>query len=86
MNLYELMNQLPTELYAKIMYGSGIISPEAKIMKEFHSNIFIEYEKLKYRKNKKSYISHLVDLGYLKENMEQVVTLEYLYLIGYYED
>jgi len=86
MNLYELMNQLPIELYAKIMYGSGVISPEAKIIKEFNSNIFIDYERLKYRKYKKSYISHLVDLGYLKENREQVVTLEYLYLIGYYEE
>jgi hypothetical protein len=64
-----LFNNLPLELKIKIMYKSGLISNEAKIIKEFNETLYIKKKDWVYTGNQAlpySYIDHLVNIGELK--------------------
>jgi hypothetical protein len=83
------MQSLPIELYAKIMYSSGVISPEAKLIKEMDKNLIIDYDRIVYMEGGKSYVKHLVNMGILKSEFsydEDIDTLygfiDYIYFIG----
>jgi len=79
MSLVKLMNELPIELYAKIMYGSGLISPEANIIKEMIDTLIIQYDQVEYMFPQKSFVNHLVEMCVLHPNYDFIT---YIYFIS----
>ncbi len=73
------MYELPYELYCKIMYSSGVISLEAKIIKELDKNLIIPFDSVVYMHGGISYVRHLKNLGILKTNYDYI---QYIYIIG----
>jgi len=79
MTLVKLMNDLPIELYAKIMYGSGICSPEAQLIKQMIENLIISYDNVEYMFPEKSFVNHLVEMCVLHPNYDFI---NYIYFIS----
>jgi len=79
MSLLQKMNELPIELYAKIMYGSGLISPEANIIKEMIDTLIIQYDQVEYMFPQKSFVKHLIEMCVLHENYDFIT---YIYFIS----
>jgi len=79
MTLLQKMNELPIELYAKIMYGSGLISPEANIIKEMIDTLIIQYDQVEYMFPQKSFVNHLVEMCVLHPNYDFIT---YIYFIS----
>jgi len=79
MSLIQKMSQLPIELYAKIVYGSGLISPEANIIKEMIDTLIIQYEQVEYMHPEKSFVNHLVAMCVLHPNYDFI---SYIYIIS----
>ncbi len=74
------MKNLPLELYVKIMYKSGLCSPEAQLIKNMNNRLFIPYENVIWMHGGKSYINHLTEMGILKKHYHSYI--EYMYIIG----
>ncbi len=79
MSLVKLMSELPIEIYAKIMYGSGICSPEAQLIKDMIDNLIIQYEQVEYMFPQKSFVKHLIEMCVLHENYDFIT---YIYFIS----
>ena len=79
MSLVKLMSELPIELYAKIMYGSGQISPEAQLIKDMLDNLIISYDNVEYMFPKKSFVKHLIEMCVLHPNYDFIT---YIYFIS----
>jgi len=79
MSLLQKMNELPIELYAKIMYGSGLISPEAQLIKDLFDNLIISYDQVEYMFPEKSFVKHLIEMSVLHENYDFIT---YIYFIS----
>jgi len=79
MSLVKLMSELPIEIYAKIMYGSGVCSPEANIIKEMIDTLIIQYEQVEYMFPQKSFVNHLVEMCVLHPNYDFI---SYIYIIS----
>ena len=78
------MHDLPLEIYSKIMYKSGLCSPEAQLIKDMMNNLIIPYENVIWIYEGKSYINHLIDMGVLRESIQiyGYGSIEYIYFIG----
>ena len=74
------MKNLPLELYVKIMYKSGLCSPEAQLIKDMNNRLFIPYENVVWMHGGKSYINHLIDMGVLSQHYNRFI--EYLFIVG----
>jgi len=79
MSLVKLMSELPIELYIKIMYGSGLISPEAQLIKDLFDNLIISYDQVEYMFPEKSFVKHLTELCVLHPNYDFIT---YIYFIS----
>jgi len=79
MSLVKLMSELPIEIYAKIMYGSGVCSPEANIIKEMIDTLIIQYDQVEYMFPQKSFVNHLVEMCVLHPNYDFIT---YIYFIS----
>jgi len=79
MSLVKLMSELPIELYIKIMYGSGLISPEAQLIKDLFDNLIISYDQVEYMWPEKSFVKHLIEMCVLHENYDFIT---YIYFIS----
>ena len=73
------MNDLPIELYAKIMYGSGVCSPEAQLIKDMIDNLIISYDQVEYMFTEKTFVNHLVEMCVLNTNYDFI---NYIYFIS----
>lgn len=73
------MADLPIELYAKIMYGSGICSPEAQLIKFMNYQLIIPFDRVEWMVDGKSYVRHLVEMGVLQTNFDYI---DYIYIVG----
>jgi len=82
--LVKHMKYLPLELYVKIMYKSGLCSPEAQLIKDMMNNLIIPYENVIWISGGQSYINHLIHMGILRESIEHYGygSIEYIYFIG----
>jgi len=78
MSLVQKMSQLPIELYAKIMYGSGVCSPEANIIKEMIENLIIQYENVHYMWPEKSFVNHLTEMCVLNKNYDFITFIYFI--------
>ena len=79
MSIENYMKNLPIELYAKIMYKSGLCSPEAQLIKNMNNSLIIPFDNVIYNKNGNTYINHLIDMNILKKHY---CYIEYIYFIG----
>tara|TARA_R100001591_G_scaffold105117_1_gene113036 strand:- start:314 stop:556 length:243 start_codon:yes stop_codon:yes gene_type:complete len=80
MKIENYMKNLPIELYSKIMYQSGLCSPEAQLIKDLNRNLIIPFENVIYNKNENTYINHLINMGILKNHYHRFI--EYLFIVG----
>ena len=78
MTLVKLMNELPIELFAKIMYGSGVCSPEANIIKEMIENLIIQYDQVEYMFPEKSFVKHLTEMCVLNKNYDFITFIYFI--------
>ena len=78
MSLIQKMNELPIELYAKIMYGSGVCSPEAQLIKDMLDNLIISYDNVEYMFPKKSFVNHLVEMCVLNPNYDYITFIYFI--------
>ena len=78
MTLVQKMSQLPIELYAKIVYGSGLISPEAQLIKEMIDNLIISYDNVEYMFPEKSFVKHLVEMCVLHPNYDFITFIYFI--------
>jgi len=78
------MHDLPLEIYVKIMYKSGLCSPEAQLIKEMNNHLLIKFEDIVYMEGGLSYTNHLVNMGILRKSIEYYGygSIEYIYFIG----
>lgn len=78
------MHDLPLEIYSKIMYKSGICSPEAQLIKDMNNHLPIKFEDIVYMEGGLSYTKHLVNMGFLRDSIEcyGYGSIEYIYFIG----
>ena len=72
------MNDLPIELFAKIVYGSGLISPEAQLIKDMIENLIISYDNVEYMFPKKSFVNHLVEMCVLNKNYDFITFIYFI--------
>jgi len=72
------MNDLPIELYAKIMYGSGVCSPEAQLIKDMLDNLIISYDNVEYMFPEKSFVNHLVEMCVLNPNYDYITFIYFI--------
>ena len=79
MTLVQKMNELPLELYVKIMYKSGICSPEAQLIKNMIDNLIIQYDQVEYMFPEKTFVNHLVEMCVLHPNYDFI---NYIYFIS----
>jgi hypothetical protein len=78
MTLVKLMSQLPIELFAKIMYGSGVCSPEAQLIKDMIENLIIQYEQVEYMWPQKSFVNHLTEMCVLNKNYDFITYIFFI--------
>ena len=78
MTLVKLMNDLPIELYAKIMYGSGVCSPEAQLIKDMIDNLIIQYDQVHYMFPEKTFVKHLVEMCVLQKNYDFITFIYFI--------
>ena len=78
MSLIQKMNDLPIELYAKIMYGSGVCSPEAQLIKDMLDNLIISYDNVEYMFPEKSFVNHLVEMCVLNPNYDYITFIYFI--------
>ena len=78
MTLVQKMNELPIELYAKIMYSSGLISPEAQLIKQMIENLIIQYDQVEYMFPEKSFVNHLVEMCVLNPNYDYITFIYFI--------
>ena len=79
MNIENYMKKLPIELYSKIMFQSGLCSPEAQLIKDLNRNLIIPFENVIWIHNGTTYINHLIDMCILKKHYDYI---QYIYFIG----
>lgn len=75
-NSLDLIYQLPFELQIKILYKSGFITNEAKIIKDFNENLYIKIKDCVDGFGDVSYIEHLLNIGELKKSYLDEIILQ----------
>jgi len=80
MSIEKYMKNIPIELYVKIMYKSGLCSPEAQLIKDMNNNLAIPFENVVWSYNGTTYINHLIVMGILKNHYHRFI--EYLFIVG----
>ena len=78
MSLIQKMDELPIELFAKIMYGSGVCSPEAQLIKDMIDNLIISYENVEYMFFEKTFVNHLVEMCVLNKNYDFITFIYFI--------